>query len=54
MSLNVRIIEHVPILTGSGDGRVDEAMIGPIPFPNYGLRFRADQNGFLFEPRLGR
>ncbi|MBX7102464.1 MAG: hypothetical protein K1X57_00180 [Gemmataceae bacterium] len=54
MTLNVRIIDRIPILTGSGDGRVDDAMIGPIPFPNYGLRFRADQNGFLFEPRLGR
>lgn len=52
-TLVVRVIDRIPIVTGSGDGRVDDAFIGPIPVPNYGLRIQADRNGILFEPRIG-
>jgi hypothetical protein len=53
-TLVVRIVEGIPLLSGSGEGLVADAFIGPIPVPNYGLRIRADRNGFLFEPRIGR
>jgi hypothetical protein len=52
--LVVRVIDGVGVPTGTGDGRVDEAMLGPIPIPNYGLHIKADRDGFSFQPRLGK
>lgn len=52
--LVVRVIDGVGLPMGTGDGRVDEAMLGPIPIPNYGLHIKADRDGFSFQPRLGQ
>jgi hypothetical protein len=53
-NLIVRVIDGHALPTGTGDGQVDEAMLGPIPIPKYGLRIKADRDGFTFEPRLGQ
>jgi hypothetical protein len=53
-NLIVKVIDGHAWPTGTGDGRVDEAMLGFIPIPNYGLRIKADHDGFSFEPRLGQ
>ncbi|MFL5331129.1 MAG: hypothetical protein ACJ8C4_19735 [Gemmataceae bacterium] len=52
--LTVDIVRGRTIPTGSGDCRVDNAMLGVIPIPNYSLKIQADANGFRFEPRLSR
>ena len=52
--LDVRIVNGLPILSGSGDGRVDDAALGFIPMPGYGLRIQVDREGFRIEPRLSR
>src|SRR5207253_3120374 len=52
-NLIVRVIDGVAVPTGDGDGQVDRAMLGPIPIPNYGLKIKADRNGFAFQPRIG-
>jgi len=48
--LTVRVVNGHAIPSGAGEGRVDGASIGPVPFPSYGLRIQADRNGFLFAP----
>ncbi len=53
-NLIVRMIEDHAIPTGTGEGRVDNATLGPLPIPNYSLRIKANRDGFSFEPRLGR
>lgn len=53
-NLIVRMIDGLAIPMGSGDGLVEYAMFGPIPVPSYGLRIKADRDGFSFEPRLGQ
>ena len=53
-NLVVRMIDGHAIPTGTGEGRVDNAMLGPLPIPNYSLRIKANRDGFRFEPRLGR
>jgi hypothetical protein len=50
--LEVVVVNGVAIPSGSGEGYVHNAMVGPIPMPNYGLRIQADRNGFRFEPRI--
>lgn len=50
--LTVRVINGHAIPSGAGEGRVDGASIGPVPFPSYGLRIQADRNGFLFAPYI--
>jgi hypothetical protein len=52
--LVVRIVDGVAVPTGTGDGYVDEATLGRIPIPNYGLHIKADRDGFNFQPRLGQ
>jgi hypothetical protein len=51
--LVVRVVDGHAIPMGAGEGKVDQAMIGPIPFLNYGLRIKADRDGFTFQPSLG-
>jgi hypothetical protein len=48
--LTVRVVGGRPIPSGAGEGRVDGASIGPVPFPSYGLRIQADRSGFVFAP----
>ncbi len=53
-NLVVRMVDGYAIPAGTGEGRVDDAMLGPIPIPNYNLKIQANRDGFRFEPRLGR
>ena len=53
-NLIVKVIDGHALPTGTGEGRVEAAMLGFIPIPNYGLRIKADGNGFSFEPRAAQ
>lgn len=50
--LTVHVINGHAVPSGNGEGEVENAMLGPIPVPNYGLKIQADNNGFRFEPRI--